>query len=58
MVLTRQKARVDENPESPPRTQPEINIREVRTPSRIVFKQEQNELFIQQVVKYSQNLEG
>ena len=39
MVFTRQKARVDANPESPPRTQPEINIHEVRTPSRTVFAQ-------------------
>ena len=43
-----------ENTESPPRTQPEINIHEVRTPSRTVFTQEQNELFIKQVFQYSQ----
>ena len=46
------------NPESPPRTQPETNIREVCTPSQAVFKKEQNELFIQQVVQYSQEKEG
>ena len=45
MVFTRQKSRADANIESPPRTQPEINIREVGTPSRTVFTQEQNELF-------------
>ena len=51
MVFTRQKAREGESPESPPRTQPEKNIREVRTPSRTVFTQEQNKLFVQQVVQ-------
>ena len=35
-----------------------MNIREVRTPSRRVFTQEQNELFVQQVFQYSQDLEG
>ena len=56
MVFTRQKSRSDENPESPPRTQSEINIREVRTPSRTFFTQERNELFVQQVIQYSQDL--
>ena len=54
MLFTRQKSRADENPESPPRTQTESNIREVRTPSQIFFTQEHNELFVQQVVQYSQ----
>ena len=58
ILSTRQKERAHANPESPPRNQPEINIREVRTPSRKVFTQEQNELFVQQIVQYSQNLEG
>ena len=58
MVFTRPKARADSNPESPPRTQPETNIREVRNPSRTFFTQEHNELFVQQVVQYSQDLEG
>ena len=58
IVFTRKKARADANPESPPRTQPEINIRELRTPNRTVFKQEQNELFVQQVLQYSQDLDG
>ena len=58
MVFTRQKSRADENPESLPRTQPERNIREVRTPSRKLFTQEHNELFVQHVVQYSQEKEG
>ena len=58
MVFTRQKSRLGKNPESPPRTRPETNIREVRTPSRKVFTQEQNEFFIQDVFKYFQDLEG
>ena len=51
MVFPRQKSRDDANSESPPITQPETNIREVGTPSRTVFTQEHNELFIQQVVQ-------
>ena len=58
MVFTRQKARVGTNPKSPPRNQPEKYIREVLNPSRTVFTQEQKELFVQQVVQYSQDLEG
>ena len=58
MVFTRKKARADANPESPRITQPEINIREIFTPSWTVFMQEQNELFVQQVLRYSQDLEG
>ena len=33
-------------------------MREVRTPGRTVFTQEQNELFVQRVVQYSQDLGG
>ena len=58
MVFTRQKSRAGENKEIPPRTQPGTNIREVRTTSRKVFTQEKNELFVQQVVQYYQDLEG
>ena len=58
MVFTRKKAREGENPESSPITQPETNIREVRTPSRTVFTQEQNELFVQKFVQYYHDLEG
>ena len=58
IIFTRKKARAGANPESPPRTQPGTNIREVRTPSRTVFTLEQNELFIQQVFKYYQEAEG
>ena len=54
MVFTKQKSRAGENPESPGITQPVTNIREVCTPSRTVFTQEQNNLFIQQVLQYSQ----
>ena len=57
MVFTMQKARAGSNPESPQKTQPETNIREVRTPSWTFFKQEQNELSVQQVVKYYQEKE-
>ena len=51
MVFTRHKTRADANPESPPKTLHEINIREVRTPSWTVFTQKHNELFFQQVVQ-------
>ena len=47
IVFKRQKARADANPGSPPITQREINIREVRNPSRTVFTQEQNKSFVQ-----------
>ena len=57
MVFTRQKARAVLNPEAPPRTHLGTNIREVRTPSRTVFSQEYNELFVQPVVQYSQEKE-
>ena len=58
MIFTRKKARLDANPESPPRTHPEINICKVRTPSQTFFAQEQNELFVQQVLQCFQDLEG
>ena len=58
MVFTRKKARAGANPESPARTQPGKNIREVRTPRLTVFTQEQNELFIQRVLQYSQGEKG
>ena len=51
ILFTRKKARAGANTESTPITQPEINIREVRTPSCKVFTQEKNELFVQQVVQ-------
>ena len=54
MVFTRQKTRAGENPESPPKTQLETNIRELCAPNRTVLPQEQNELFFQRVVQYSQ----
>ena len=54
MILTRQKARAGTNPESPARTQPVTNIREVRNPVRTVFTQEQNDLLIQQLLQYCQ----
>ena len=58
IIFTRQKARAGENLEYPTRTQPEKYIREVRTPSRTFFAQEKNELFVQRVFQYSQDLEG
>ena len=58
MVFIRKKSRADANPEYPARTQLGKNIREVRTPRRKVFTQEQNELFIQQVIRYSQEDKG
>ena len=42
MVFAIQKAKADSNPESPPKTQPEIDIRELRTPSQTGFTQEQS----------------
>ena len=58
MVFTRQKSIAGANQESPPRTRPEANIREVRTPSQKVFTREHNELFIQRFIQYSQEEEG
>ena len=54
MVFTRQKSIAGANLESPVRTQPGNNIHEVLTPRRTLFTREQNELFIQQVLQYSQ----
>ena len=47
MVFNRQKERVGAITESPPKTHPATNIREVRTPSRTVFTQKQNELLFE-----------
>ena len=58
MLFTRQKSGAGANTESPPITQPEINIREVRTPSRTVFTKKHNQLFVQQVLQYSQYFES
>ena len=58
MVFTIQKSRAVAKTESPPRTQPGTKLREVRTPIRTVFTQEQNELFVQRVVQYYQVVEG
>ena len=58
MVFTRQKSRTGENPESPPRPQPETNLHEVCTPSQTVSAQEHNEIFVQQGVQYSQEKDG
>ena len=58
MVITRQKSRAGANPQYPPRTHPEKKLREVRTLSRTEFTQEQNELFVQLVVQYSQESGG
>ena len=58
IVFTIQKTKADNIPESPPRTQHEINKRELRTPSWTVFTKKQNELFVQQVVQDAQGLEG
>ena len=58
MIFTRKESRAVANPESTLRTHPETNIREVRTPSQTAFTQENNELFVQKVVQYSQEKEG
>ena len=47
MLYTRQESRGGANPESPPINLTGTNIREVRTPSRTVFRREYNESFIQ-----------
>ena len=54
MVCIRQKARASANPENPARTQPGTNICEERNPRQTVFTQEQNDLFIQLFIQYSQ----
>ena len=58
MVFTRQTSRGGANPESPSRTHPETSIREIRTPSRTVFTQKQNELFIEKVLQCCQDVPG
>ena len=57
-VFTRPKSRAGANPESSARTQPRKNIPEVRTHRRTVFTREQNKLFIQRVLQYSQQEKG
>ena len=54
MVFNRQKSRAVANPEFPARTHPGTNIREGINPRRTVFTREQNDLFIRQVLQYSQ----
>ena len=58
MVPTRQKVRVVANPEYPARIQPGTKICEGSNPRRPVFEWEQNDLFIQQVIQYSQENES
>ena len=58
MLFTRQTAKAGANPESPPRTHPGTNIREVHTPSRTIFTQEKNELFFRQIIQSTQEKEG
>ena len=58
MVFTRQKEKAGGNPESTARNHTGTNIREVRTPRRTVFTQEQNKSSIQQVLQYSQEEKG
>ena len=54
MVSTKQKARAGANPELLQKNQPGTNIRKVSNPRRTVFTPEQNDLFIQRVLRYSQ----
>ena len=58
MGFTRQKSRAGANPESPARTQPGTNIREVHNNGRTVSTREHNGLFIQQNLRYSQKEKG
>ena len=58
IVFTRQKSRAGVNPESPARNRLGTNIRVLRTPIQTIFTQEQNELFIQRVLQYSQEDKG
>ena len=58
MVFTRKKPRAVENPESPARNQPGTNIYEVSNTIQPVFTREQNDLFIQRVLQYSQENES
>ena len=57
MVFIRQKLRVFADLESPTRTQTEIYICEVQSPSLTLFTQKLNEFFVQQVVQDAQDLE-
>ena len=54
MLFTRQKTRAGANPEAPARTQLGNNIQKGINPRRSVFTQEQNYLFFQRVLQYSQ----
>ena len=54
MVFNRQKSRAVANPEFPARTHPGTNIHEGRNPRRKIVTHEQNDLFIQRVLQYSQ----
>ena len=58
MVFIRKKSIAGENTESPPRTHPSSNIRKLRTPSRTVFTQKYNELFIEKFLQCSQDVAG
>ena len=58
MEFTRQEARAVVNQESPAKYQQVTNIREGSNPRRPVFTQEQNGLFIQRVLQYSQENES
>ena len=58
MVFTRKKARAGENPEYSAGTHPRTNISGGSNPRRPVFTREQNDLFIQQVLQYSQENES
>ena len=58
MEFTKKKGRAGANIESPTRTRPGTNICEVHNPIRTVFTREQNDLFIQQVLQYSQEEKG
>ena len=58
MVPTRQNAKAVANPQSPARIQPGTNIREGSNPIRPFLTWEQNDLFIQQVLQYSQENES
>ena len=53
MVFTRQKSRAGANPKYSARTQPGPNIREGSNKIQTVFTQELNDIFIQQVLRYS-----
>ena len=54
MIFTRKKGIAVANPESSSRTQTKTNIHEGSNTRRKVFTREHNNLFIQQVLQYSQ----